>query len=616
MKQSVSYQKVKLTDGFFGNYQKLMICRVLPAAIGNVEKGTGGMPNIKNAAKMHRGEAHEGFSGALYVDSDVHKVLESMCYALMVDDMGDEQVALAQKAVAEKLEEWIPYYVDAAEPNGYFDTYYILQPALVKFSDVDKHELYCMGHFIEAAIAHYHCTEGKDRRLFDMALRVADYLDRTFGVGKRKQIPGHQEIELALLRLAEVVDGERAERYRALAAFFLSVRGDDTDRSAGGRLPKHYWQDHLPVHAQREAIGHAVRAQYMYTAMAELALCDESYRALYHDALTAIWQDVTEGKQYVTGGVGQSRENEGFDRAYYLPNDKAYCETCAGIANMLWNRSMSRLYDGAKYAEIIETVLYNALLGCVNLDGDRFYYHNALRGDDERNVWYGTACCPPNLTRTILSLGGYIYNTDDKGLYVNQYIANRAEVTVAGQKIGVEMTSELPVSGKVKLVFRVQKPVKMALHLRIPAWSEGGGIRFDGGVCQDCDGYTEIDGVFHDGFTVELNFGMPVCPVRSDKRVVENEGLVALRRGPLVYCAEKIDNAFDMACARLDTSAEATIARTDSLDGKDDPYGVRGMYKIQADGTWEDKPIRWTFVPFYARMNREKGEMTVFVSEK
>ncbi len=613
MKRAVSYRDVRLTDGFFGNYQKLMICRVLPAAILNVEKETGGMPNIQNAAKMHRGEAHQSFSGMFYVDSDVHKVLESMCYALMADDLGDAQLARAKEKIAAKLEAWIPDYVDAAEPDGYFDTYFILNPEKERFSDVDRHELYCMGHFIEAAIAHYHLTKGEDSRLFDMALRCAEYLCDTFGEGKRKQIPGHQEIELALLRLADVVDITQAERYRNLAAFFLSVRGDEENRSAGGSLPALYWQDHLPVHAQREAVGHAVRAQYMYTAMAELALCDEHYRTLYHDALTSLWQDVTERKQYVTGGVGQSRDNEGFDRPYYLPNDKAYCETCAGIANMLWNRSMSKLYDGAKYADIIENVLYNAVLGSVNLDGDRFYYHNALCGDDARNVWYGTACCPPNLTRTMLSLGGYIYNVDDDRLYINQYIANRAELIVSGQKIGVEMTSDLPKNGKVKLVFSMEQAAKMTLYLRIPTWSEGGGIRFDGGVMEERDGYAVIDGVFRDGFTVQMDFGMSVRMERSDKRVIENQGRVALCRGPLAYCAEAVDHDFDVTEATLDTVDRPVLLWKDNLDGGENPFGVRGMYCIDMEGVAEQKPVKWRFVPFFARANRGKSQMTVFV---
>ena len=626
---NLSYKNVSITDGFFKEYIKLMLCQVVPTAIANVEKSTGGMPNIINAAKMHRGESYSAFAGALYVDSDVHKVLESMCYALTIDAAGDADIEKAKADIAAKLEEWIPYFVDAQESSGYFDTYYTLQPQLNKFSDVDKHELYCMGHFMEAAVAHYECTNG-DTRLLDVAVKCADYLGTVFGEGKRKQIPGHQEIELALLRLARTMLnlGEeysvKAHKYADLAVYFLSVRGDHEGRDVEGKLPERYWQDHARVEDQTEAVGHAVRAQYMYTAMAEIASLDETYREKYQNALNSLWKDVTYTKQYVTGGVGQSAANEGFDDSYLLPNASAYCETCAGISNMMWNRSMSKLYVNSAYADQIETDLYNAVLGCVNLDGDKFYYHNSLAGSDMRNAWYGTACCPPNLTRTILSLGGYIYNYKSDALYVNQYIANKASVQLAGGEVSITMQSEMPGSGKGSIALHMEKNSEFTLYLRMPAWSDGVKIKVNGkavaGDLKNENGYILLKDTWSNGDSIEFEFNMPVLFEETDEKVTGNIGCVSLRRGPIVYCAEEIDNSFGIKNAYVDVKSSVETVFVQCLDGKEDPYGVKDMYILKADGyvkgLSQNTPVTWTFVPFYARMNRGKNYMTVYVSKE
>ena len=630
--ENVSYKNVKITDGFFREYIKQMICKVVPTAIANVEKGTGGMPNIINAAKKNRGESYSAFSGAFYVDSDVHKVLESMCYALSIDPMGDEDIIKAQASISAKLEEWIPDYVDAQEESGYFDTYYTLNTNEVKFSDVNKHELYCMGHFIEAAIAHYECSEGNDTRLLDVAVRCADYLVSVFGngEGQRKQIAGHQEIELSLLKLARCMTeldasySVKAHKYAALATFFLEVRGDFSNRTVASGSNE-YWQDHKKVENQTTAVGHAVRAQYMYTAMAELASIDTEYKDKYDKALTSLWKDVTGTKQYVTGGVGQTSSNEGFSASYNLPNTTAYCETCAGIANMMWNRSMSKLYTSSSYADVIETDIYNAVLGCVNLDGDRFYYVNALRSyaGELRNEWYGTACCPPNLTRTIISLGGYIYNKTNDSVYVNQYITNDAEINIGGKNVAVKMTSEMPWNGNVSIELSMTEDTDLDLYLRMPYWSDSAKIKVNGTEVSskaDENGYILISGMKSDNDKIEIEFSMPVIFEETDEKVKENIGYVSVRRGPIVYCAENVDNSFNVNFARIDKNSEAKLVWTDSLDGKDDPYSLRDMYLIKingyTDGISEAKPVEWTFIPFYARLNREKGGMTVYVADE
>ena len=628
--KTLSYKDVKITEGFFKEYIKQMICKVVPTAIANVEKGTGGMPNIINAAKKNRGESYGAFSGAFYVDSDVHKVLESMCYALSIDPMGDAEIIAAQNAIETKLEEWIPYFVDAQEESGYFDTYYTLNSSEIKFSDVNKHELYCMGHFIEAAIAHFECTGGSDTRLLDVAIKCADYLALTFGngEGQRKQIAGHQEIELALLKLARCVleandeNSVKAHKYANLGAFFLEVRGDYADRTVPTGYNE-YWQDHKKVENQTKAVGHAVRAQYMYTAMAELAAIDTEYAEKYDNALKSLWNDVTNTKQYVTGGVGQTAANEGFLDSYVLPNSTSYCETCAGIANMMWNRSMTKIYSSSAFADQIETDLYNAVLGCVNFDGDKFYYENPLESvaGALRNSWYGTACCPPNLTRTILSLSGYIYNYSDSALYVNQYITNNASVAFGGNNVGIAMTSDMPWNGNVSMTLSMSADTAFDMYIRVPYWTDNTTVKVNGTKIDakaGDDGYLLIAGDWSNGDKIEIEFSMPVIFEETSEKVTANVGYVSLRRGPIVFCAEKADNDFNVTKAYIDKKSNVTLEWVDSLDGKADPYGVRDMYVIKmsgyTDGLSASKAVEWTFIPFFARLNREQGPMTVYVA--
>ena len=630
--KSVPYTDVKITGGFFREYIKQMICVVVPTAIKNVEGAKGGMSNIKNAAKKHRGESYGAFAGAFYVDSDVHKVLESMCVALSIDAMGDAEIITAQKQIAAKLEEWIPYFVDAQEKNGYFDTYYTLNPAEEKYSNVDKHELYCMGHFIEAAIAHYEYTDGKDTRLFDVAIKCADHIAATFGSGegKRKQIAGHQEIEYALLRLARLckdIGGEyekNASIYAESAAFFLEVRGDYEGRTVTGDMSQ-YRQDHTKVEKQYDAVGHAVRAQYMYAAMAELAAVNRDYAQKYNRALSFLWQDVAYTKQYVTGGVGQKKSNEGFDSEYELNNKTSYCETCAGIANMMWNRAMGKLHAEAKYADTVERDIYNAVLGCVNFDGNKFYYQNrtAIVTEMDRNAWYGTACCPPNLTRTVLSFGEYLYKYSADTVYVDQYVTSEARINVVDTDVTLLMESNMPWSGKGKITLKLDGSACFLMKIRIPEWTDKAVLTVNGitkEVEANWDGYCSWSAEWKDGDVIEFDFSMPVTYEETPQQVTANVGCTAIKRGPIVYCAESADNDFNVFFAYIDKEIEPELVWTDSLDGKSDPYGLKDMYTLKfkgfTDGLGEKRAVEWTLIPFYARQNRELGAMTVYVQKQ
>ncbi|MDO5328947.1 MAG: glycoside hydrolase family 127 protein [Coriobacteriia bacterium] len=651
-KRAVPFSEVEVNEGFMHDYMKLVICKVIPTAIENVEKDGGGIKNIKNCAKWHRGEIERPKQdGAIYVDSDVHKVLESMCMALDTPTGGDAEIEAAQATIKAKLEEWIPYYIDAPEKEdgtnrykGYFDTYWSIYTndqgeEYQKYSNVDNHELYCQGHFMEAAVAHYRYTshEGTpDTRLLNVAINSADHIVKTFGTdqGQRKQIPGHQEIELALMKLAKLcqeIGGEysvKAQGYINKAAYFLEERGNYEGRTADLTPDRRiYYQDHLPVANQTEAFGHAVRAQYMYTGMAELASIDPNYATKYDNALKALWDNVTHKKQYITGGIGdKSNSNEGFAGNYFLPNYTSYCETCAGVANMLWNRSMSTLYDGSKYADQIETDLYNNVLGCVNFEGNKFYYQNHICDKDafDRSSWFGTACCPPNFTRTILQVGGYIYNTSDDEIFVNQYISNNAKFDVGGNKVNINMKSTFPYKSNGEITITPEKSGKFNVNLRKPSWADSYNIKVNGSKVdpQEKDGYLIINHDFGvNGTKIEFEFDMPLKYVNTDSNIETNEGLVALRHGPLLYCSEGCDNDpnFDYNKAIIDRGTNYNFEPVTPLDGMPDPYGVcsvsvlkHGGKLINGSGTSD---ITWKLIPYYARCNRQLGSMRVFMHD-
>ncbi|MBC8546886.1 glycoside hydrolase family 127 protein, partial [Clostridiaceae bacterium NSJ-31] len=631
---AVDFTQVHITDDFWAPRQKQFICEVIPIGIANVEKGTGGIPNIKNAALKNRGESYGGFSGAFYVDSDVHKVLESMCLALQVDAKGDQEIMDGQQYIKEKLEEWIPYYVDAQEADGYFDTYFTLQGGSTpKWTDFNLHELYCAGHFYEAAVAHYRATG--DTRLLDVAVKNADYVESLFGPGKWKQVPGHQEIELALIKLANLCTeigelngvnyGEKADKYIALSKFFLDTRGDYEGRH-GTNHNSSYDQDHAPVTEQTKAVGHAVRAQYMYTGMADVALQEGTDE--YNDALLALWDDVTNTQQYVTGGIGSNPGNEGFGTSYDLPNDTAYCETCAQVANAMWNQRMNLLFSESKYADKMELTLYNSIISCVNYDGDKFFYGNPMSsgGGKTRSSWFGTACCPPNLMRTVMNLGGYIYTQKGNEVTMNLYIANNATLNVGGKPVKLNLESDMPWEGTSKLTVGVDEAQQFSIRFRVPDWATGENTVMVGGeavsATPDANGYVVIDRVWNDGDTVELNFPMEATRVYADERVEADRGFTAVKRGPIVYAAEGADNDFKFNMATLPTDSEFTTEWVENLDGEPDPYGIKSVLKIKAPGKLQSlsadgfDEITWTLIPYYSWCNREKNNMVVYIKEE
>ena len=660
--KSVTFNNVKIQDEFWSAKQKQIICKVMETGIENVESATGGLPNLKNAALKNQGEAADSFQGGYcFMDTDPYKMMEAMSYALQIDPAGDEEIIAQQERLREKLNEWIPYVEGAQEKyvdeegnpidneeldqyDGYLDTFFTLDSfgPEKRMTDFAQHELYCFGHFYEAAVAYTRATNYEDLRLFKVAVRNADMVNRLFGKGKWESYPGHQEIELALVKLAQVceevgtVDGEdyasRSTDYLNVAKFFLDQRGQGMNH--GGCYDSfdiNYRQDQAPVQDQREAVGHAVRAMYMYSGMTDIQTIMDS--DTYDTSLHAIWDDL-QTKTYVTGGIGSSgggSSSEGFGSSWYLPNNAAYAETCANIGSMMWGNRMNLLYGDSTYIDTVETALYNSVISGVNFEGDEFFYSNPMSSDSNqhRSAWFGCACCPPNLMRTIASLGGYIYAQDDSGLTVNLYIGNQADVTIGSNAVEVAIDSEMPWYGNAKLTVNKADGSEFAMKLRVPGWADSGKntVKVNGQEvsCDEEnleDGYVVISRAWQPGDEVEIEFPMTTEKYHSDERVVTNQGLAAVKRGPVVYAAEGIDNP-DLTQAFLGDESSFTEEVVDNVltngDSGEDVYGVKKGMIIHADaftltgGQKNDTEL--TFIPYYAWNNRGYDTMRVYVKD-
>src|SRR5690554_2197798 len=408
--EPVDFSRVKITDSFWSPRLKSHVTATLPVCIDQIENQTGRMLNFQRAA-LGTGE----HSGIFYDDSDVYKALEGIAYSLINNP---------DPELEKKADEWIDAFAAAQQADGYINTFYTLTAPDKRWTNMDKHEMYCIGHMVEAAIAYYRAT-GK-RELLDVSIRAIDHMMDLFGPGKRHWVPGHQEIELALVKLYEVT-GE--EKYVDFAYWLLEERGHGHGTKGGeGEWNPLYYQDEVPVRDLEEITGHAVRAMYLFCGMADVAVLknDEGYI----DALHRLWDDVVGTKMYITGGIGSSRQNEGFTEPYDLPNYEAYCETCASVGMVFWNTKMHRLTGEAKYIDVMERSMYNGALAGISLDGDRFFYVNPLasRGNHHRREWYGTACCPSQISRFLPSIGNYIYGVSADAIWVNLFIGSKAEI--------------------------------------------------------------------------------------------------------------------------------------------------------------------------------------------
>jgi len=452
--RAVPFTQVQIHDSFWAPRQETNRVATIPINFAMLEKA-GNIRNFELAAAR----ATNGYSGPVYMDSDLYKALESASYSLAIHP---------DAKLEKRLEEIISKLAAAQQPDGYLDTHYIVKEPGKRWTNLrDCHELYCAGHLFEAAVAHYQAT-GK-RSLLNVAVKLADHIDSVFGPGKRLGYPGHPEIELALIKLWHAT-GE--PRYFNLARFFIENRGRkyfaQEHHTPLDQYDGAYWLDDVPIAEHQKIKGHAVRAAYLLSGATDVAA--ETRDPALLAMLGRVWRNTTERNLYLTGGIGPSARNEGFTTDYDLPNLSAYQETCASVALAQWNHRLALLYGDARFADVFERSLYNAALAGVSLDGTHFFYVNPLAsaGKHHRQEWFGCACCPPNISRTIASLGGYAYAVSDDGFWVNLYLQGAATASLRGQNVTLEVATDYPWDGAVVLRPHLARPVKLELHLRVP----------------------------------------------------------------------------------------------------------------------------------------------------
>ena len=626
----VPFTAVDVDDVFWSPRLETNRKVTIPYAFGKCEE-TGRIANFARAGGLEEG----GFQGTYFNDSDVAKVVEGAAYALAVHR--DPELEKYVDGVIAKI-------IAAQEDDGYLYTARTLQDDKYKppggkerWSNISGgHEQYCVGHMYEASVAWYRAT-GK-RNLLDAMIKNADLICSVFGPGKRTDPPGHQEIEMGLVRLYRITGDEK---YLKQAKFFLDQRGREGNRGLNGKggLYGKYSQDHIPVVEQSEAVGHAVRAGYMYSGMADIAALTRDQA--YLDAIQRIWNDVAGGKIYVTGSIGQSRHlGEAFDDAYKLPNRTAYAETCGAVANALWNYRMFLLFGESKYIDVLERIIYNGFLSGIALTGDRFFYTNPLTSTSgaSRSAWFGCACCPSNVCRFLPSIPGYAYAHRDDVVFINLFIAGKASVKLKDSTVNLTQDTRYPWAGAIKITIDTDKPAQFDLRIRIPGWAQNEVIAGDlytfvhktdqkpvievngKTVALNMDnGYAGIKRQWKKGDTVRLDLPMPVRRVIAHEKVTADKDKVALQRGPIVYCLEWPDNEGGNVLGLMipDDVALNTEFRKDLLGGVAVVMGKAFTVERQKDKAESVRTAqRFTAIPYYAWAHRGAGEMTVWPARR
>ncbi|MDD4890893.1 MAG: glycoside hydrolase family 127 protein [Phycisphaerae bacterium] len=560
----------------------------------------------------------------IFWDSDVAKWIEAAAYSV---------ATRPDPALEAMLNDVADLVASAGRPDGYLNCHYTVVEPGKRWSNLrDCHELYCAGHLIEGAVAHFQAT-GK-RTLLDALCRYADYIDSVFGTepGKIRGYCGHEEIELALVKLYRATG---QNRYLNLAKYFIDERGrqphyfdleaqvrceDPTKHWTGGKYE--YLQAHLPVREQPEVVGHAVRAMYLLSGMADVAA--ETGDATLLAACRRLWNDTAARKMYVTGAVGALHNGEAFGRPYELPNESAYAETCANIALAFFAHRMVQLEADAKYADVMERALYNGMLSGVSADGMKFFYVNPLAsaGGHHRQDWFGCACCPPNIARLLASMGQYIYSTSDQAAYVHLYIGSETKLNIAGRAVAIRQQTDYPWAGRVELVIDADAPAKFDLMLRIPAWCRKHRLALNGKPLKApiAKGYAQIRRTWAGGDVVELSLDMPIERVAAHPAVADNAGRVALQRGPIVYCLEQCDNRADVRAMLLPDSAKLTARFDRKLLGGAVVIEGTGRTPDADDGSLyrdarslKTTPVKFKAIPYFLWDNRKPGKMTVWL---
>lgn len=620
--EPVSFANVTITDNFWKPRMDKVATTTLQACIYQTEVKTPRIQNFEVAAGTRQGK----FQGIFYDDSDVYKALEAISYAIKNKSNPD---------LEKKADEWIDKIAAAQQPDGYINTYYTLQFPDKRWTDMSMHEDYNGGHLIEAAVAYYNAT-GK-RKLLEVAIRFADHFDSQFGPGKRDWVTGHQELELALVKLYKTT---KNDKYLKMASWLLDERGHKLAKGYTWTEWKDtaYAQDLVPVKQQTEITGHAVRAMYMYTGAADVAA--QTGDTGYMNAMKTVWDDVVNRNMYITGGIGSSGNNEGFSKDYDLPNEQAYCETCASVGMVFWNQRMNLLTGEGKYFDVLERSLYNGALDGLSLSGDHFFYGNPLASDGQhyRREWFGTACCPSNIARLVASLGDYIYNKSSDAIWVNLFVASNTKIAMGKTNVAIDQSSNYPWDGEVTINLNPDKKAKFTLYVRIPGWATGKAVPGDlyhfvkmpaktvevmvNGKLEQLieikNGYVAFNREWKKGDQVKVLLPMDVREVASKEEVIANVDRVALQRGPLVYCVEGADNRGKAWNFLLPEGTPfASVFKKDLLEGITTIEFDAPVIQTSADGlsvSTTSKTI--TAIPYYSWCNRGSNPMQVWLPRK
>jgi hypothetical protein len=591
----------KMDNPLWNSRAKALIVNWIPACISKISDPNlreGGINNFVDAANKLEGLPHGRHRGYVFSNAWVYNTIESICVALMIDPAGDQEIIKAEKAMKATLEDWIPKVLAAQEPDGYLQTAFTLSDRQ-RWSPRSRgdHEGYVAGYFLEAAIAHYLTSKGTDLRLYNAAKKLADcWYDNLGPAPKKEWYDGHQEMEIALVRFGRFVnkveDAGKGDKYIKLAKFLLDCRKDGSE----------YDQSHLPVVQQYEAVGHAVRAVYSYTGMADVAM--ETGDIDYQSAVMSLWDNIVNKKYYVTGGVGSGETSEGFGPNYSLRHN-AYCESCSSCGEIFFQHKLNMTYHDAKYADLYEETLYNALLGSIDLEGKNFYYQNPLDSRGPRYDWHGCPCCVGNIPRTLLMLPTWMYVKNADSIYVNLFIGSTVTVEdVAGTDVEIVQDTDYPWSGDVSITINPKVEKKFSVKVRVPNRSvshlytntpESDGISsisVNGSVISPPieKGYAVITRNWKAGDKIDLVLPLKVQRVKANDKIAATRGRVALRCGPLIYNVEQVDQ--DLNNVLSPESALTTEWRGDFLGGV-----------TVVKGTWADGSAL-TAIPNYVRNNR------------
>lgn len=614
----VPFTQVHLNDSFWTPRIETNRIVSIPSAFKECEKN-GRFDNFAIAGGLMKGEHRGDFS---FDDTDPYKIIEGASYSLAVK---------YDKKLDAYLDSVIHLIASAQEPDGYLTTCvtnkcYRLSGwwGRQRWEKINSHELYNCGHLYEAAVAHYQAT-GK-RTLLDVAIKNADLVCKVFGPNEgQKHVPsGHPIVEMALAKLYKVTGNSN---YLQMAKYFVEETGRGTD----GHTLNEYSQDHQPILQQDEIVGHAVRAGYLYSGVADVASLTKD--TAYFHALTRIWDNMASRKLYITGGIGSRAQGEGFGPNYELNNHTAYCETCAAIANVYWNHRMFLATGDAKYADVLERALYNGVISGVSLSGDKFFYDNPLEsmGQHGRQRWFGCACCPGNITRFMASVPHYMYATQSNDIYVNLYIQSKADIETNNNQVKLEQTTRYPWDGKIAIKVTPANEHEFAMHLRIPGWAQDAPVPTDLYSFTDkapqytitvngkkakmhiADGYATLLNRWKAGDVIEINFPMNVRRIKANDQVIDDKGKLAIERGPVMYCLEGKDQIGNTVFNKFipdGTPMEATYDAT-LLNGIVVLIGT--AKEVQKDGSIKEVPFK--AIPYSTWNNRGSDQMAVWIPE-